>query len=243
MKQYKKMAEATKIIGKDGKNDKTINNANEIVKSVGFRVISSLSNSDVVTFYNKDVGEYHISHRGTQHNSDHLTNAAVAANVSSPAIMQRTRQTESIVGQIPQGQTITMGGFSLGGFTALHAMVHSKKVRDKVSQIHTFNSGSHLLRPSHNVQNELNKKTFHYVIENDQVASWLTKFAVPFGTIKKYKGTSSKPHDLDNFPDIDINDTKERRKPVKTRVKINAKKLCRKYPQLKECKPFNTVPY
>ena len=243
------MAEATKLLSQGGKTKETVDKVNQGLQDVGFEVVESMTNNDISTFTNKETGEYHISHRGTQFRSDHLTNAAVSVGLSSAALKRRNHQTESIVKQIPVSSKVTMGGYSLGGYSALNAMVDSKVVRSKVSEVHTFNSGSHLLRPSHDILQELGTKVSHHVVEGDRVSDWMTKFATPFGTVKKYKSSSNNKHNLENFPEIEPemrskSKTKQTFKRTRNKsVRVNVKDLCEKFPQLNECKSLQLKAY
>lgn len=253
MKKYKQMAEATKLLSKNGKTKETVEKINQSLQDVGFEVVESMTDHDISTFTNRETGEYHISHRGTMFRSDHLTNAAVGVGLSSAALKRRNYQTEKIVEQIPGSSKVTMSGYSLGGYSALSSMVDSKAVRNKISEVHTFNSGSHLLSPSHDTLKELDKKVTHHVIEGDRVSSWMTKFATPFGTVKKYKSSSNLKHDLENFPEIEPKmrtklptklPTKQTSKRTQNKsVRVNVKELCRKFPQLNECKSMQLEAY
>lgn len=256
MKKYKKMAEATKLLSQGGKTKETVQKVDRGLQDVGFEVVESMTDHDISTFTNKETGEYHISHRGTQFRSDYLTDAAVSVGLSSAALKRRNHQTEKIVEQIPGSSKVTMGGYSLGGYSALSSMVDSKVVRSKVSEVHTFNSGSHLLRPSHDILQELGTKVSHHVVEGDRVSDWMTKFATPFGTVKKYKSSSNNKHNLENFPEIEPemrskSKTKQTSLPTKQTskrtqnksVRVNVKELCRKFPQLNECKSMQLKAY
>ena len=249
MKKYKQMAEATKLLSKNGKTKETVEKINQGLQDVGFEVVESMTDHDISTFTNKETGEYHISHRGTQFRSDYLTNAAVSVNISSSALKRRNHQTESIVKQIPGSSKVTMGGYSLGGYSALSAMIESKAVRNKISEVHTFNSGSHLLNPSHDTLKELDKKVTHHVIEGDRISMAMTKFATPFGTVKKYKSSSNLKHNLENFPEIEPEmrtklQTKQTSKRTQNKsVRVNVKELCKKFPQLNECKSLQPKAY
>lgn len=151
---------------------------------------SSYGKGQVNVYRHKDSGEYIISHRGTDFSkkkksvfSDVIAdfNIAVGNTSADKKNAQRMKYTEKAINEIKkesENPNIYLTGHSLGGSTSLHAMMNSKKVRDNVTEHHTFNAGSSLISnrdAPKKVLKEINDKTTHHHIAGDAISKHVDK--------------------------------------------------------------------
>ena len=208
-----KLAEASYILGQEGKTNDGIEKTNKFVKDTGFELVPNLSNKQISTFKNKD-GNYNIAHKGTclscdSKGKDLFSDLALGLGFNSSQVSNRMKRTENIIDQIdalnPDAK-INISGHSLGGHTSSYAMANSKKVRDRVNKLSTYNTGANPffdagLKVDKKTKQELDKKVVHHRKKGDLISAGLLGNS-PFGEIKNYKSSSYNPlqeHKIDLF--------------------------------------------
>jgi hypothetical protein len=146
-----------------------------------YSVVPKWSNKDITTFKHNTHDHHIISHRGTHLNSNSTKKDLVAdwniltgQHTNDKTFKKRLKRTEAIVKGLGPDTEIHLSSHSLGGRTSLHAMEHSKKVRDRVKSVKTFNLGSSpfasKISHSAEVKEVLKKKIEHHRIQGDPVS-------------------------------------------------------------------------
>jgi dienelactone hydrolase len=140
-----------------------------------------------ITTYKQKVEPFHhlVVHRGTDLHADKKTVKAdlksdwniLSGNVATDALhKKRMKRTEAIVQQI-RGDgdgKIFLTGSSLGGSTVNYAVTNSQKIRNHVTQSHTFNGGSTPIKPkkvSKALKDELQETMTHHHVRGDEISA------------------------------------------------------------------------
>lgn len=204
VKNYAKLSEATYTIGDKGvSREDRVASANKQIAGTGFAVVDDkkYSNPNMTTYKNEETGEVHVAHRGTHIGGrkglkDVRNDIAFGLGLTKvdPRFKRRTKATERVIKDL-QPAKFSLSGHSLGGGTVQHAIANSKKVRDNLTEAHTFNAAANPilnadLQVSKKAKKDLDDKVIHHRIKGDVVSAGFNQ-SVPFGKVKKY----SVPHD------------------------------------------------
>ena len=209
-----RFSSGTYIIGESGKTDEAIKKTNDLIKDTGYEVAPKLSNRQITT-YKDNEGNFNISHRGTCFScpnkiKDVISDVALAVGINTKQSKNRLKRTEEIIDKIKMNNPnakINMSGHSLGGHTSSYAIANSKKIRDNVNKLNTYNAGAtpliknRGLQISADVKKELDKKVEHHRKAGDAISGGLL-VNNPFGKVSTYKASSIntlKEHGLENF--------------------------------------------
>jgi hypothetical protein len=136
-----------------------------------------------MTTYKHDTKDHHIiAHRGTDLGGTSTTvkkdlvadwNLLTGNHANDDTFKKRTKRTEAILKGLGSDGKVYLTGHSLGGGTVNHAMVHSKKIRDRIEKAETFNSGATPVSPKQQtaeVEKVLKRKMAHHRIIGDDVS-------------------------------------------------------------------------
>lgn len=204
VKNYAKLSEATYTIGDKGvSRAERIASANKQVADTGFTVVDDkrYTNPNLTTYKNEETGEVHVAHRGTHIGGrkglkDIRNDIAFGLGLTKvdPRFKRRTKATERVIKDL-QPEKFSLSGHSLGGGTVQHAIANSRKVRQNLTEAHTFNAAANPvlnadLQVSKKDAKQLEDKVTHHRIKGDVVSAGFNA-SVPFGQVKKY----SVPHD------------------------------------------------
>jgi hypothetical protein len=199
VKNYAKLSEGTYRLGdKDASRAQRIADTNEMVKGTGFTVVDDkkYTNPNMTTYKNEETGEIHVAHRGTHVGGrkglkDIRNDIAFGLGLTKvdPRFKRRTKATERVIKDLAP-EKFTMSGHSLGGGTVQHAIANSRKVRQNLTEAHTFNAAANPilnadLQVSKKDKKELDEKVTHHRVKGDVVSAGFNA-SVPFGKVKKY---------------------------------------------------------
>jgi hypothetical protein len=199
VKNYAKLSEGTYRLGdKDASRAQRIADTNEMVKGTGFTVVDDkkYTNPNMTTYKNEETGEIHVAHRGTHVGGrkglkDIRNDIAFGLGLTKvdPRFKRRTKATERVIKDLAP-EKFTMSGHSLGGGTVQHAIANSRKVRQNLTEAHTFNAAANPilnadLQVSKKDKKELDDKVTHHRVKGDVVSAGFNA-SVPFGKVKKY---------------------------------------------------------
>lgn len=199
IKNYAKLSEATYTIGDKGvSREERIASANKQVAGTGFAVVDDkrYTNPNLTTYKNQETGEVHVAHRGTHVGGrkglkDIRNDIAFGLGLTKvdPRFRRRTKATERIIKDL-QPEKFSLSGHSLGGGTVQHAIANSRKIRQNLTEAHTFNSAANPvlnadLQVSKKDAKQLQDKVTHHRIKGDVVSAGFNA-SVPFGKVKKY---------------------------------------------------------
>jgi hypothetical protein len=150
----------------------------------------------MTTYKNEETGEIHVAHRGTHVGGrkglkDIRNDIAFGLGLTKvdPRFKRRTKATERVIKDLAP-EKFTMSGHSLGGGTVQHAIANSRKVRQNLTEAHTFNAAANPilnadLQVSKKDKKELDEKVTHHRVKGDVVSAGFNA-SVPFGKVKKY---------------------------------------------------------
>jgi hypothetical protein len=209
IKNYAKLSEATYTIGDKGvSREERIASANKQVAGTGFAVVDDkrYTNPNLTTYKNQETGEVHVAHRGTHVGGrkgikDIRNDIAFGLGLTKvdPRFKRRTKATERVIKDL-QPEKFTLSGHSLGGGTVKYAIANSRKIRQNLTEAHTFNSAANPVlnadlqvskKDAKELQDKVTQdKVTHHRIRGDVVSAGFNA-SVPFGKVKKY----SVPHD------------------------------------------------
>jgi hypothetical protein len=199
VKNYAKLSEATYTIGDKGvSRAERIASANKQVADTGFTVVDDkrYTNPNLTTYKNEETGEIHVAHRGTHIGGrkglkDIRNDIAFGLGLTKvdPRFKRRTKATERVIKDL-QPEKFSLSGHSLGGGTVQHAIANSRKVRQNLTEAHTFNAAANPvlnadLQVSKKDAKQLEDKVTHHRIKGDVVSAGFNA-SVPFGQVKKY---------------------------------------------------------
>ena len=107
-----------------------------------------------------------------------------------PYVKRRRRKTEEIINKL-EPEKFYLVGHSLGGYTVKQSLKDSKKIRNKLTEAHTFNAGANAifndnLKVNKKIKKQLEDKVTHHRINGDLVSASLKSF-IPFGKVQNYK--------------------------------------------------------
>ena len=176
-------------------------------KKLGYEV-KSLSRG--VAHFEKD-GQHFVTVKGTNPlNLDDLKSDAsigLGTTKTDAQFKKRRKAIKKIYKSIPNNESITLTGHSLGGSIVTSAMAKSKSIRDRTDKAHTFNTGytkafhKELRKDlSKEDRDELNDKITHHRINNDVVSEQIKGGSI--GKVKNYtkkNGDILENHSLDAF--------------------------------------------
>jgi hypothetical protein len=190
--EYARFAEASyDMLGSASKPDR-VGGINEKISDTGFKVDSDKSNRDMLYLVNDTTGEHHISLRGTATKQDIVSDANIATGTltGTKEFKKRNNRVKKYVKEIPEDAKFTMSGHSLGGMYNQTILSKSKNVRDRVDEVHTFNSAANPLvgeaRVGKTKKKQLDQKVIHHRTTDD-IVSKPFEINVPFGKVQTYK--------------------------------------------------------
>jgi len=190
--EYARFAEASyDMLGSASKEDR-VANINKKISDTGFKVQSDKSNRDMIYLINDTTGEHHISLRGTATKQDIVSDANIATGTLSGTreFNKRNNRVQRYVKEMPEDVKFTMSSHSLGGMYNQTILKKSKNVRDRVDEVHTFNSATNPILGETKVgtkkKKQLDQKVIHHRTTDD-IVSKPFEINVPFGQVQTYK--------------------------------------------------------
>ena len=189
---YARFAEASyDMLGSASKEDR-VAGINKKLSDTGFKVNSDKSNRDMIYLINDTTGEHHISLRGTATKQDIVSDANIATGTltGTKEFNKRNNRVKKYTKEVPDGAKFTMSGHSLGGMWNQTILKKSTNVRDRVDEVHTFNSAANPLvgesRVGSKKKKQLDQKVIHHRTTDD-IVSKPFEINVPFGQVQTYK--------------------------------------------------------
>jgi dienelactone hydrolase len=155
-----------------------------------FSRVKTYGKGQVNVYKHNTSDEYIVSHRGTDFSKKRKSvmgdiiadfNIAIGNTNADKANAKRMKYTEKAIDVVradSNSGNIYLTGHSLGGSTSLHSMMNSDKVRNNVSEHHTFNAGSSIINnrsAPKQIIKEINEKTTHHHIAGDAISKHVDK--------------------------------------------------------------------